>query len=63
MSVLVFGKGFLLILDYVIGGKLSCMDCIVDCFVFGVGLYGYGIFGNKVIKYNIVVIKYINIIN
>ena len=55
VSVLAPGKGFLSTLDHVIGGKLSCMDCTADHLALGVGSYGYGTLGNKVIKCNIVV--------
>ena len=47
-SLLTPGKGFLLTLDHVIGGKLSCMDCTADHLALGVGSYGYGTLGNKV---------------
>lgn len=49
VSVLAPGKGFLSTLDHVIGGKLSCMDCTADRLALGVGSYGYGTLGNKVI--------------
>lgn len=63
VSVLTPGKGFLSTLDHVIGGKLSCMDCAADRLALGVGSYGYGTLGNKVIhiiKHNIVVTNTIN---
>lgn len=56
LSVMAPGKGFLSTLDHVIGGKLSCMDCTADRLAVGVGSYGYGTLGNKVmykIKRNI----------
>lgn len=62
VSVLAPGRGFLSTLDHVIGGKLSSMDCTADRLALGVGSYGYGTLGNKVIhvykiKRNIVVTK------
>ncbi len=49
VSIIAPGKGSLLTLDHVIGGKLSCMDCTADRLALGVGSYGYGTLGNKVI--------------
>ena len=49
VSVLAPGKGILSTLDHVIGGKISCMDCTADRLALGVGSYGYGTLGNKVI--------------
>ena len=49
VSVLAPGKGFLSTMDHVIGGKLTCMDSTSDQLVIGVGSYGYGTLGNKVI--------------
>ena len=43
------GKGSMSTLDHVIGGKLSCMDCTADRLALGVGSYGYGTLGNKVL--------------
>lgn len=63
VSVLAPSKGLLSTLDHVIGGKLSCMDCTADRLALGVGSYGYGTLGNKVIKHNIVVTKHTNTIN
>ena len=52
VSVLAPGKGLLSTLDHVIGGKLTCMDCTTDCLALGVGSYGYGTLGNKVLFYD-----------
>lgn len=49
VSIIAPGKGSLSTLDHVIGGKLSCMDCTADRLALGVGSYGYGTLGNKVI--------------
>lgn len=48
ISVLAPGKGSLLTLDHVIGGKLTRLDCTADHLALGVGSYGYGTLGNKV---------------
>lgn len=55
VSVLTPGKGVLLTLDQVIGGKLSCMDCTADHLALGVGSFGYGTLGNKVSESNFVI--------
>ena len=55
VSVLRPGKGVLLTLDQVIGGKLSCMDCTADHLALGVGSFGYGTLGNKVSDSNFLI--------
>lgn len=55
VSVLTPGKGVLLMLDQVIGGKLSCMDCTADHLALGVGSFGYGTLGNKVSDSNFLI--------
>lgn len=55
VSVLRPGKGVLLTLDQVIGGKLSCMDCTADHLALGVGSFGYGTLGNKVSESNFII--------
>lgn len=55
VSVLRPGKGVLLTLDQVIGGKLSCMDGTADHLALGVGSFGYGTLGNKVSESNFII--------
>lgn len=38
----------LTIIDHVIGGKITCLDCDADIIAVGVGPYGFGILGNTV---------------
>lgn len=49
VSILAPGKGLLSTMDHVIGGNLTCMDCTPDQLAIGVGSYGYGTLGNRVI--------------
>lgn len=38
----------LTVIDHVIGGKITCLDCNSDVIAVGIGPYGYGILGNTV---------------
>ena len=38
----------IIVMDHVIGGKMTCVDCDRETVAVGVGPYGYGVLGNTV---------------